>query len=216
MSTNTNMTLQNTIKQIEHNKIVAIIRGIALEQMNDLFQALYDGGVKIAEITLNTDRALQSIELMRKQYGDRMLVGAGSVLDEAMAREAIAAGAQFLVSPNVDEGMITHALNESIVPLPGAFTPTEIVQAARYGAPLIKVFPSTSMGPQYMKDLQGPLGHIPMLAVGGVDLSNAAEYMKSGAAGIGIGSSLINKTWINDGHFEKITSYAIALNEQVR
>lgn len=215
MSAKPSSALQQTIDQIKTHKIVAIIRGVALEQMSDLFQALYEGGIKVAEITLNTDRALQSIALMREHYGDRMLVGAGSVLDETLAREAINAGAQFLVSPNVDAGMITYALSQHIVPIPGAFTPTEIVQASRHGAPIIKVFPTTQMGPQYMKDLQGPLGHIPMLAVGGVDTSNAAAYMAAGATGIGVGGCVINKTWINAGQFDKVTSSAIALNEQV-
>lgn len=215
MSTNKITTFQHTIKHIEKHKIVTIIRGIALEQMSDLFQALYDGGIKIAEITLNTDQALQSIELMRKTYEDRMLVGAGSVLDESQAREAIAAGAQFLVSPNVDAGMITYALSQHTVPIPGAFTPTEIVQAFNYGAPLIKVFPSTQMGPQYIKELQGPLSHIPMLAVGGVNTSNVTDYLEAGAIGVGVGGCIINKAWINAKQFDKVTHAAKSLNKLI-
>lgn len=204
-----------TLEKVTEHQIVAIIRGVAYEHMNELFNALYDGGIRIAEITLNTENALHSIAHMRQQYGDRMWVGAGSVLNQDQAREAIAAGAQFLVSPNVDEGMITYALTQNIMPMPGAMTPTEIVAAVNFGAPLVKLFPTTSLGVGYVKELQGPLGHIPMLAVGGINADNVAAFLQAGIRGVGVGSNLVNKEWIKTGRFDLITAAARNLKENM-
>lgn len=207
--------MNSTVELIYEYKLIAIIRGVAAEQMKDVFQALYDGGIRMAEITLNTDRALYSISQMRELYGDRMCIGAGSVLDQAMAKQAVEAGAQFLIAPNVAKEMIHYALSESILPLPGALTPTEIVDAVRYGAPLVKVFPCSGFGTRYLQDLQGPLGHIPMLAVGGIDADNAADYIRAGAVGVGVGGHLINRTWIAERRFADISAYARTLIERI-
>ncbi|MGI2296347.1 bifunctional 4-hydroxy-2-oxoglutarate aldolase/2-dehydro-3-deoxy-phosphogluconate aldolase [Paenibacillus sp. GXUN7292] len=205
-----------TIEQLKEYQIVAIVRGVPFGQIKEVFEALYLGGIRIAEITLNTDQALEAIRCMREQYGNRMWVGAGSVLNQDMAGEAIEAGAQFLVSPNVDEGMIRYSISRGIMPLPGVMTPTEIVQAVRFGASLVKVFPCTSLGVGYIKELQGPLSHIPMLAVGGIGVDNITAYKKAGAIGAGVGGSLINKEWVRKHEYEKLTDYALQLIQQLR
>ena len=205
------MVTSSLLLPLEQHKVVVIIRGIAPAYMSDLFQALYDGGIRMAEITLNSEHALESISMMRKAYDGRMMVGAGTVLNEASAKDAIAAGAQFLVSPNVDEGMIRYAVANGVLPLPGAMTATEVVQAVRFGSPVVKIFPCSSLGPNYIKELKGPLNDIPMLAVGGINEDNVAEYMKAGAIGVGIGGSMVNKEWIHSGRFDLIRDYATML-----
>lgn len=205
--------MRDLIKGIEDSKVVAIVRGIDPEKMEPLFQALLDGGIKYIEITLNTKDALKSIGNMNKVFGNDMIIGAGTVLNEEMAFRAMEVGARFLVSPNVDKGMIRAAVSNNVLALPGAMTPTEIGQALSYGAEVIKLFPSSSLGPSYIKELKGPFDHLKIIAVGGISAENAKEYMKAGAIGIGIGGSLVNKKLIEEGDFKAITQYAIRLRE---
>lgn len=207
--------MEKLIREIESSRIVAIIRGIAPEHMEPLFQALLDGGIRFAEITLNTKDVFKSIENMNKVFGTQMVIGAGTVLNEEMALRSIDAGARFLVSPNVDGGMIKAAIKNNILPLPGAMTPTEIVQAMNYGAEVIKLFPSSSLGPGYVKELKGPFDSLKLIAVGGISLDNIADYIKAGASGVGIGGNLVNKALIEQGQFQAIADYARKLREML-
>lgn len=200
--------MEELIRNIAANKVIAIVRGVQKEKMEPLFKALFDGGIRNIEITLNTEDALKSIEDMKKAFGSQMNIGAGTVLNENLAKEAINAGAQFLVSPNVDKGMISAAIEAKVLPIPGALTPTEIAQALSYGAELIKLFPSSTMGPKYIKELRGPFDKLKIIAVGGISLENAAEYIRSGAVGIGVGGQLVNKKLIEEENFRSITEYA--------
>ncbi|MBD0382476.1 bifunctional 4-hydroxy-2-oxoglutarate aldolase/2-dehydro-3-deoxy-phosphogluconate aldolase [Paenibacillus sedimenti] len=207
--------MQELIQQVKQSKVIVIIRGIEQSQAVPLFEALEAGGIRFAEVTLNTPGALQIIHEMRGRYEGRMSVGAGTVLNARMAEEAVQAGAQFLISPNVNEGMIRVALSRSVLPLPGAMTPTEIVQAVEWGAPLVKLFPCSSLGPGYVKELRGPLGHVDMLAVGGITKDNAASYMEAGAVGVGVGGSVVSLRDIQEGNYAAITAYAKELNAAV-
>jgi 2-dehydro-3-deoxyphosphogluconate aldolase/(4S)-4-hydroxy-2-oxoglutarate aldolase len=200
--------MEDMLQRLRKSRVVAIIRGIEPEDAAPLFEALAAGGIRMAEVTLNTPQALRIIENMRAVYEGRMAVGAGTVLNGEMAHEAIAAGAQFLISPNADAGMIETAVSRGILPIPGVMTPTEIVSAVSAGAPVVKLFPSSSLGPSYVKELQGPLGHIPMIAVGGIHKDNAADYLRAGAVCIGIGGSLVSLPAIRRGDFAAITAYA--------
>lgn len=200
--------MNNLVSQIEDSKIIAIVRGIEKDKMSQLFKALLEGGVKHAEITLNTENALESILKMNELYGEQMSIGAGTVLDEEMAEEAIKAGAKFLVSPNLDRKVIETAIKNDVVPLPGVMTPTEVALAVRYGAPMVKVFPSNVLGPRYIKELKGPYDSLKAIAVGGMNLQNARSFIEAGAVGIGIGGSLIDKKAIANNDFEAITSFA--------
>ncbi|MEW9701061.1 bifunctional 4-hydroxy-2-oxoglutarate aldolase/2-dehydro-3-deoxy-phosphogluconate aldolase [Paenibacillus sp. SI8] len=195
-------------QRVKQSKIIVIIRGIEASMADPLFEALYEGGIRFAEVTLNTPDALNIIHAMRDKYEGRMSVGAGTVLNARMAHEAMQAGAEFLISPNVDQGMIEAALSRGVLPMPGAMTPTEIVQAIHYGAPMAKVFPCSSLGPGYIKELRGPLGHIDMLAVGGVTKENAAAFLEAGAIGVGVGGSLVSLHDIQQGHYAAIAQYA--------
>jgi 2-dehydro-3-deoxyphosphogluconate aldolase / (4S)-4-hydroxy-2-oxoglutarate aldolase len=200
------MDVLSTIKQ---EKMVAIIRGSQPGDALAISKALYKGGVRAIEITLNSPGALTSIEIIRSELGDDLAVGAGTVLDPESARSALLAGAQFILSPSLNTETIKMTKRYGAVSIPGAFTPTEILQAYEEGGDIIKVFPASSLGPDYVKDVHGPLPQIPLLPTGGIDLSNIADYIAKGAAGVGLGSSLVNtKESVTDAYLQKLTETA--------
>ncbi|UJF32921.1 bifunctional 4-hydroxy-2-oxoglutarate aldolase/2-dehydro-3-deoxy-phosphogluconate aldolase [Paenibacillus hexagrammi] len=208
--------MQEWLRQFKLSKVIAIVRGIEPGMARPLFAALAEGGIRYAEVTLNTPDALPIIHEMREAYGERMSIGAGTVLTVKQAEEAIQAGAEFLISPHVDADIIRLALSRDVPPLPGAMTPTEIVQAVHAGALAVKVFPCSSLGPGYIKELRGPLAHIEMIAVGGITKENAAAYMEAGAVGVGIGGSLISLPKMKEGRYNEITAYAKQLHESMQ
>lgn len=181
----------STLSQILTHKIIAIIRGSRPEDVLNIAAALHKGGIRMLEVTLNSQDALTVIERLSDEMGDDLIVGAGTVLDAHSADSAVAAGAKFIISPVVDTPTIHAARRHGVVSIPGAYTPTEILKAYQDGGDLIKVFPS-SAGAQYIKDLRGPLPHIPLMPTGGVNLENIADFQKAGAVAFGIGSALVN------------------------
>jgi 2-dehydro-3-deoxyphosphogluconate aldolase / (4S)-4-hydroxy-2-oxoglutarate aldolase len=200
------MDVLSTIKQ---EKMIAIIRGSEPGDALAISKALYRGGVRAIEITLNSPGALTSIEKVRSEMADDLVVGAGTVLDPESARSALLAGAQFILSPSLHIDTIKMTKRYGAVSIPGAFTPTEILKAYEEGGDIIKVFPASSLGPDYVKDIQGPLPQIPLLPTGGIDLNNIAEYIAKGAAGVGLGSSLVNsKESVTEAYLEKLTQTA--------
>ncbi|UOQ87232.1 bifunctional 4-hydroxy-2-oxoglutarate aldolase/2-dehydro-3-deoxy-phosphogluconate aldolase [Gracilibacillus salinarum] len=180
-----------TLQKIYQHKLVAIIRGVAPKDVIDVTKALYEGGIRTLEITADTPKVLEIIEKVRTEFDDQMIVGAGTVLDAETARAAIMAGSQFIFSPTVDVDTIKLTKRYGIVSIPGAMTPTEILTAYENGGDLIKVFPATILGPTYLKDMKGPLPHIPLMPTGGVNLDNISEYFKVGAKAAGLGSALV-------------------------
>jgi 2-dehydro-3-deoxyphosphogluconate aldolase/(4S)-4-hydroxy-2-oxoglutarate aldolase len=193
-----------TLSKISTHKIIVILRGANPADVLKIAEALYAGGIRILEITMNSDQPLAVIEQLMGTMGDKMLIGAGTVLDIADAQNAIAAGASFILSPIVDPEVIRAAKNLGAVVIPGAYTPTEIVHAYKSGGDIIKVFPATS--PAYIKNILGPLPHIPLLPTGGINLENIAAYQQAGAVGFGIGSSLVNTNQpITDEYLQQLT-----------
>lgn len=186
----------STLSQITVHKIVAILRGIQADDVLKIAGALCDGGVKIIEVTLNSPNALLVIEQLNSAYGNQLLVGAGTVLDVSDAKAAMAAGAKFLISPNVDIAVIKAAKNAGILSIPGAFTPTEIVTAHNNGADIVKVFPAPDAA--YIKNILAPLNHIKLMPTGGINLTNIKSFKDAGATAFGIGSSLVNNQSIID------------------
>ena len=180
----------SVLAQIVENKIIAIIRGANPTDVMHIAEALYEGGIRLLEITMNSAEPLLVIEQVANKLGDKMVIGAGTVLDANMARDAVQAGATFILSPILDEGVINATKSLGVVSIPGAYTATEIYNAYRTGADIIKVFPATS--PTYLKDIAGPLPQIPLLPTGGVTLDNIGDFKKAGAIGFGIGSSLVD------------------------
>ena len=180
----------NSLEQILRYKIVAILRGCAPERVMDIVAALADGGVRLLEITLNSPGALDLIREVAGRMGDRLLVGAGTVLTPAEAELAIDAGAKFILSPSLDVETIQVTKELGAVSVPGAFTATEILMAWRNGADIVKVFPA-SVGASYLRDIRGPLPQIRLMPTGGVNLNNIREFRAAGAVAYGIGSALV-------------------------
>ncbi|MGG1399243.1 bifunctional 4-hydroxy-2-oxoglutarate aldolase/2-dehydro-3-deoxy-phosphogluconate aldolase [Bacillus salipaludis] len=180
------------VEEIKNRAVVAVIRGATLQTIVPIAEALKNGGVTALEITMETPNALSIIEKVGNEFGDEVLVGAGTVLDPATARAAILAGSKFIFSPIVNNETIKMTKRYGIISVPGAFTPTEIQTAFENGADLVKLFPAGCLGPDYLKNISGPLPHIPLMPTGGIHLENVKEFFKAGAVAVGIGSTLIN------------------------
>ena len=205
---------EQLIQRVLDKKIVAIVRGVYGEDCVNLAKALYEGGIELLEVTFDQSkpeeltRTSDSIKLLVERLGDKMVFGAGTVTTIEMLELAKNAGAKFIVSPDTNEEVIRATVAAGMVSMPGALTPTEIVTAHRWGADFVKLFPAGTQGTAYFKAVTAPLNHIRMLAVGGVNEKNIAEFLASGAVGAGVGGNLVNKTWIKNGEFDKITAIA--------
>ena len=180
-----------SLEKILKHKIVAIIRGANPDEVLKIALALEKGGVQVLEVTLNSPNALDVIAMLSHEKGNEILVGAGTVLDAETATAAIKAGAKFIISPILNLEVIKATRDKGAVSIPGAYTATEIHTAFINGGEIIKVFPATA-GAAYLKDIRGPLPHIPLMPTGGVQLDNIAEFQKAGAVAFGIGSALVN------------------------
>jgi len=177
-------------KQILHHKIVAIIRGADPASALDIVHALYEGGIRILEITLNSPEALKVIQAVEMEMRNLVTIGAGTVLDAETAKAALSVGAKFIISPIVEEETIKVTKQKGAISIPGAYTPSEIVRAHLYGGDIIKIFPSPSLS--YFKNLYGPFQDIMFMPTGGIDLDNIVEFKNAGAVAFGIGSSLVD------------------------
>jgi 2-dehydro-3-deoxyphosphogluconate aldolase/(4S)-4-hydroxy-2-oxoglutarate aldolase len=193
------------LEQLQQEKIVAIFRGITDQQADDAAQALISGGITMMEVTMNTVGALTIVNRWRSKFATAAAIGVGTVLDLTMAKEAVAAGAQFIISPNLDEQVVQYGYAHNVPVWPGCMTPTEIVRAMKAGAEAVKIFPLASFGWKYIAELRGPLDRIPMIATGGVNMS---DYFKAGSNAVGMGSQLINMEWIRQGRFDLMTERA--------
>ena len=203
------------LKQILEHKIVAILRGFPAGDVMNIATALYDGGIRLIEVTLNSDEALHLIRKVSIEFKNRMLVGAGTVLTVKDARSAIDAGARFLISPTLDIDVIKTAKDNAIVSIPGAYTPTEIFTAYKNGADIIKIFPAQTPG--YLKQVLAPLNQVLLMPTGGIDVNNIGAYKKAGACSFGIGSSLVNnKEKVDDLYFKNITTKAKRFVEAIK
>ncbi len=194
--------------------VIAIMRGIEGENLIKLVDALYEGGIRLAEVTLNTLGALPAIRELRARYAGKMFIGAGTVITMEKAHQAIDSGAQFVVTPNVDPDIIRLCLSNNIWITPGAFTPTEIVAAMNLGCRYIKLFPVRALGPGYIKDVLAPLSDARLLAVGGVDEKNIGDYVKAGAVGAGVGGSVCRVP--PNGDYSTVTEEAKSLLTAIR
>jgi 2-dehydro-3-deoxyphosphogluconate aldolase/(4S)-4-hydroxy-2-oxoglutarate aldolase len=181
------------LHRIRETGVVAVIRAPSSDELIDVARALADGGVDCVEITMTTPNALGAIEAVADTLADSVLVGVGSVLDPETARAAILAGAEFVVGPILNEGVIRMCRRYSKIVVPGAFTPTEILRAWEAGADVVKVFPAGVGGPAYFKAIKGPLPQIRLTPTGGVNLDTAAEFIRAGAEFLGVGSALVRK-----------------------
>src|SRR5437870_12826684 len=203
-------TKDQILAQMLEAGVVAVIRAQSADQLSHIAAALLEGGVPAIEVTMSTPKALAGIEALADSLGDRAIVGVGTVLDAQTCRDAIAAGAQFVVSPVLDEEVIATTRRYGKISIPGAFTPSEILRAWTLGADVVKVFPSTSVGPSYIRDILAPLPQVRLTPTGGVDLKNAADWIKAGAVCLGVGSSLVTKEALAKSDWGSITANARA------
>lgn len=188
--------------------IVSIIRAKSGEQLVEVAKALYEGGIDVIEVTFTVPGVLDIISAVKQELGDRILLGAGTVLDTESARAAILAGAEFIVTPTVNPDVIRLCNRYSKAIMPGAFTPTEILTAWEAGADIVKVFPADVGGPGYLKAVHGPLPQVRLLPTGGVDLETLPAFVKAGACAVGLGSALVEKSAVESGDMDRIRSLA--------
>jgi 2-dehydro-3-deoxyphosphogluconate aldolase / (4S)-4-hydroxy-2-oxoglutarate aldolase len=204
------------LKQIADAGVVAVIRAKSKDQLIGITEALLAGGVPTIEVTMTTPDAIAGIEMLARRFGERAVIGVGTVTDAATAGRAIAAGAQFVVSPIFDVQIVAAAQKSDKIVIPGALTPTEILRAWSAGADVVKVFPSTPLGPQYFRDLLAPLPQLRLTPTGGVTLQNAGEWIKAGAVFVGAGSSLVTKEALMQNDWTCVTANAQAFVETIR
>jgi 2-dehydro-3-deoxyphosphogluconate aldolase/(4S)-4-hydroxy-2-oxoglutarate aldolase len=202
------MSREQTLKRILDGGIVAVVRSESSESLVKVVQALAEGGVTAAEITFTVPDAIEVIRRVRKEVGDSVVLGAGTVLDPETARAALLAGAEYIVAPTVNVDVIRLCRRYDKVIMPGAFTPTEVVAAWEAGADVVKVFPADIGGPPFLKALRGPLPQVRLMPTGGVDLTTAEAFLKAGACCLGVGGALVDPKAIAGGQFERIRDLA--------
>lgn len=210
------MKKNKLLEIIEQSGVVAVVRVSNPEELLNITEALLKGGLKAIEITMTTPGALEAIKEIKAQYGDCIIIGAGSVLDAETARLCILQGAEFVVSPIFNRAMIDMCKRYTTMVIPGAFTPTEILTAWEAGGDVIKVFPATSVGHKYFKDIKGPLPQVKLTPTGGVSLENAGDFIRAGAAFIGVGGNLVDKKAIAEKRWSELTENAKCYLEKVK
>ncbi len=213
------MSRHEDLQRVLNTGMVAIIRATSGDQLVSVARALYEGGIDVLEVTFTVPNAVEVLSAVRKDLGNKILLGAGTVLDSETARTAILAGAEFLVSPVVNLDVIKLATRYDKLIMPGAYTPTEILTAWEAGADVIKVFPAEIGGPPYLKAIKGPLPQVRLMPTGGVNLNTLESFIKAGACAVGLGSSLVEKDAIEQGNMTRIRDLAqqyVALLKKIR
>ena len=205
---------EDVIKRIEEEKIIVIVRGVESDKLIPLAEAMYEGGIRLLEVTysangkISDEETAKNIELLSKHFEGRMYIGAGTVITEKQVELTKNAGGKFIISPDTYENVIKKTRELGMVSMPGALTPSEIQSAHKSGADFVKMFPITNMGIGYVKAVLAPLSHIKLLAVGGIDENNMEDYLKAGVCGFGVGSNIIDKKALANGDFDSITELA--------
>ncbi len=182
--------------------IVGIIRNLSFDTIEKILPIYLSAGLTTIEITMNTQAAAEIIRFAADKYKGQLNVGAGTVCNTDDLDLAIKAGSQFIVTPILDPDVVQACVSKNIPVFPGAYTPTEIYQAWKLGASMVKVYPATSLGPEYIKDVKAPLNKIKLMPTGGINLDNIQTFIKAGADGLGIGSQLFDKTLIKDENWD--------------
>ena len=202
------------IQTIESEKIITIVRGIEREKLVSLAEAMYNGGIRLLELTydatgaVSDEQTAKNIEMLAEHFEGKMYIGAGTVITEKQVELTKSAGGLFIISPDTYGAVIDKTRKLEMVSMPGALTPTEIQAAHRYGADFVKLFPVTSLGIDYVKAVKAPLSHIKLLAVGGINENNMSDYLKAGISGFGIGSNIVDKKLVEANDFSGISLLA--------
>ena len=204
------------LKLIEETGVIAILRAKSSEQLVAAAEAISQGGVRVIEVTMNTPGALDVIAAASRRLGDAVLFGAGTVLDPETARAALLAGAGFIVAPTLNLEVVQLCKRYGVPVVPGCYTPTEMLTAWEAGADFVKLFPAEVGGPDLVKAILAPLPQLKIVPVGGVDLNTAAAFIRSGAAALGVGGSLINAKLLESGDWPEITRRSAAFMAEVQ
>ena len=211
------MNKADVIKTIKDTGIIPVVRAASSDEAMRAIDAIREGGISVLEITMTVPGAVGVIEEVSKRYGSEAVVGAGTVLDSETARACILAGASFVVSPSLNTETIATCLRYGIAVMPGALSPTEVVQAWTAGCDFVKVFPAGAVGgASYIKALKAPLPHIELVPTGGVSLKTAADFIKAGASALGVGADLVDLKAISEGQHAIITERARQFLDIVR
>lgn len=214
------MTKEKILGAMLEIGIVPVVRTNSAESAIKAIEAIYNGGIRAAEITMTVPGAIKALEKVADQFGDKIVLGAGTVLDPETARICMLAGAQFFVTPALDVATIQMAQKYSKPIMPGALTPTEVLTAWKSGADIVKVFPAGNVGgPKYIKALKGPFPHIEMIPTGGVNLETAGEFLKAGACAVAVGGELVDAKTIKEGNysvFEERAKQYLAVVQKAR
>jgi 2-dehydro-3-deoxyphosphogluconate aldolase/(4S)-4-hydroxy-2-oxoglutarate aldolase len=205
-----------TARSIEAQGAIAVVRLDEPARVRSVVEALDAGEVRAIEITLTMPGALEALAGLAGACGDRLVLGAGTVLDAETARAAILAGAQFVVAPTYCAAVVDVCHRYDVVAVPGAFTPTEILTAWEHGADMVKLFPASALGPGYLRELRGPLPQVRLVVTGGVTVDNAGAFLAAGAVAVGVGGALIERDAVARGDAARITSQARRLTSAVR
>lgn len=203
--------------EVRRSKVVAILRGIEGEKLLPTAQALFQGGVRLLEVTFpqiapdQFQNIAWQIDRLRARFDGEMFIGAGTVTTPELVELTASAGGQFIVSPDTQQSVIERTREQGLVSMPGAMTATEILTAHRWGADFVKLFPAGALGSGYLKAVRAPVSHVELLAVGGINAENAGTFIHAGATGVGVGGELVDKTAIANGRYEEIVRRAEAL-----
>jgi 2-dehydro-3-deoxyphosphogluconate aldolase/(4S)-4-hydroxy-2-oxoglutarate aldolase len=212
----TKRSRSEVVAEVEKVGVVAIIRMPDPTALRAVVDALAEGGVRVLEVTMTVPRAIELINEIAPTLPSDFIFGAGTLLDAETVHRAVDAGAQFIVSPVCRQEVIEAAHKDGVPVMPGCFTPTEILNAWDMGADIIKVFPATSVGPGYLKDIRGPLPHVKLMPTGGVTIENAGDWIRAGAVAVGVGSALLDAKALASGSLAPITDNARRIVDNVR
>jgi 2-dehydro-3-deoxyphosphogluconate aldolase/(4S)-4-hydroxy-2-oxoglutarate aldolase len=203
------LSIDDVVRRIGEIGIVPVVRASSVEEANRAVEAICAGGIASVEITMTVPNAISVIREVVQQRGKDVLIGAGTVTSAAQAEACILAGAQFLVSPGLSAAVLAEAKNHSILAIPGALTPTELMSAQEQGATLVKIFPCGNVGgAKYLKSLKAPFPQAMLIPTGGVNTANAADFIAAGAFALGVGADLVDAAALREGNLEKITNAA--------
>jgi 2-dehydro-3-deoxyphosphogluconate aldolase / (4S)-4-hydroxy-2-oxoglutarate aldolase len=209
MPTLTTMSIEDVVRRIGEVGIVPVVRAASVTEANRAVEAILAGGIPVVEITMTVPGAISVIREVVKQYGEKVLVGAGTVTNAEQAESCIRAGAEFLVSPGMSLPVLSVARASEKLAIPGALTPTELMNALDHGAKLVKIFPCGNVGgPKYLKSLKAPFPNASLIPTGGVNAANAGEFIAAGAFALGVGADLVDATALHEGNLEKISGAA--------
>ena len=210
------MTIDEVISRIEEIGIVPVIRAATVDEATRAVQAICAGGIPVVEITMTVPNAISVIREVAQQYGKSVLIGAGTVTTAAQAESCLRAGAEFLVSPGLSPAVLAVARAAEKLAIPGALTPTELMNAQEHGARLVKIFPCGNVGgAKYLRSLKAPFPNASLIPTGGVNAANAAEFIAAGAFALGVGADLVDTAALREGNLAKITSAAQELVQAV-